>query len=66
MKQDTYKTAYLYLYGKITDEIQRLQEIQQGVEEIFLNSDEFDAEIEAGDADFAAHFVKKEKNYQGS
>lgn len=56
MEQNTYKKAYLYLYGRITDEIQRLQEIQQEVEEIFLNSDEFDAEIEAGDTQFAQNY----------
>lgn len=53
MEQNTYKKAYLYLYGKITDEIQRLQEIQQGVEEIFLDSDEFDAEIAAEEAEYS-------------
>ena len=53
MDRDSYKKAYLHLYGRITDEIERLKEIQQEVEEIFLNSDEFDAEIEAGDAEFA-------------
>ncbi|MGI5894562.1 MAG: hypothetical protein ACOX6P_08225 [Candidatus Merdivicinus sp.] len=43
MDRDTYKKAYLMLFNQITDEIERLKEIQCRAEEIFMSSDEFDA-----------------------
>lgn len=37
---ENYKEMYLTLFNAITDEIERLKEIQQKVEEMYINSEE--------------------------
>ena len=42
MEENTYKKAYLHLLNEVTDIIERLKEIQQEIEEIFMSADEYD------------------------
>ena len=37
---ENYKEMYLTLFNAITDEIERLKEIQRKVEEMYINSEE--------------------------
>ena len=47
MTKDTYKTAYHYLFNRIDALIEELKEIEPEAEEIFMNSDEFDDELDS-------------------
>ena len=47
MAKDTYKTAHHYLFNRIDALIEELKEIELEAEEIFMNSDEFDDELDS-------------------
>ena len=47
MAKDTYKTAYHQLFNRIDALIEELKEIELEAEEIFMNSDEFDDELDS-------------------
>ena len=42
MEENTYKKAYLHLFNEVTDIIERLKEVQQETEEIFMSDENYE------------------------
>ena len=42
MEEITYKKAYLHLFNEVTDIIERLKEVQQETEEIFMSNENYE------------------------
>ena len=42
MEENTYKKAYLHLFNVVTDIIERLKEVQQETEEIFMSDENYE------------------------
>lgn len=42
MEENTYKKAYLHLFNEVTDIIERLKEVQQETEEIFMSNENYE------------------------
>lgn len=42
MEESAYKKAYLHLFNEVTDIIERLKEVQQETEEIFMSNENYE------------------------